>query len=349
MKPRHGAIALVLLRAFLASPAGAQASAPPAGPSLRGLSVAPDGTIWASGTGGTVLRSPDGGRSWVARSIPDAAALDLRDVEAVSATTAYAMVAGADTARIYRTTDGGGHWTRQYDDSRKGVFLDGIAFWDGSRGIALGDPMDRRFLILRTDDGGAHWTELPADAAPAALAGEAAFAASGTAVVVGPAGRAWIGTGGGATARVFRSSDYGRSWAASDTPIPGSASAGIFSLAFRDTLSGIAVGGDYAHSRAARANVALTADGGRTWALGDSAEVTAYLSAVAYLPGGQDVVAVGTEGAFESADGGRTWTRSDTASYNAVAALGRADSVVAVGEGGRRAAWTVASRSRLRE
>jgi hypothetical protein len=108
MNPRPGAIALMLLRAFLASPAGAQASAPPAGASLRGLSVAPDGTVWASGTGGTVLRSRDGGRSWVARSIPDAAALDLRDVEAVSATTAYAMVAGADTARIYRTSDGAG-------------------------------------------------------------------------------------------------------------------------------------------------------------------------------------------------------------------------------------------------
>jgi photosystem II stability/assembly factor-like uncharacterized protein len=335
MNPHHGAIVLLLLRAFLASPAGAQAAAPPAGASLRGLSVAPDGTIWASGTGGTVLRSPDGGRSWMARSIPDAAALDLRDIEAVSATTAYAMVAGADTARIYRTTDGGGHWTRQYDDTRKGVFLDGIAFWDRMRGIALGDPMDGRFLILRTEDGGAHWTELPAEAAPAALPGEAAFAASGTAVVVGPAGRAWIGTGGGAAARVFRSSDYGRTWAVSDTPIPASPSAGIFSLAFRDTLNGIAAGGDYAHPRAARPNVALTPDGGRTWVLGDNAEATAYLSGVAYLPGGWGVVAVGTEGAFESADGGRSWVRSDTVSCNAVAALARGDSVVAVGERGR--------------
>ena len=349
MKPRHGAIALVLLRAFLAPPAGAQASAPPVTASLRGLSVAADGVIWASGTGGTVLRSSDGGRSWAARSIPDAAAFDLRDVEAVSATTVYAMVAGADTARIYRTTDGGRHWTRQYDDTRKGVFLDGIAFWDRSRGIAVGDPIDGRFLVLRTEDGGAHWTELPAEAAPAALPGEAAFAASGTAVVVGPAGRAWIGTGGGAVARVFRSSDYGRSWAASDTPIPTSPSAGIFSLAFRDARHGVAVGGDYAHARAARPNVAVTGDGGRTWALTDSTRATAYLSAVAWLPGGRGVVAVGTEGAFESADGGRTWTRSDTASYNAVAALGRADSVVAVGEGGRTAVWSGSSRARLRE
>lgn len=336
MKPRPGAIALLVLQALLAPPAGAQVRAA-AGASLRGLSIAADGTIWASGTGGTVLRSRDGGRSWEARPILDASGLDLRDVEAVSAATAYAMVAGADTARIYRTDDGGRHWSRQYDDTRKGVFLDGIAFWDGSHGIALGDPMDGRFLILRTDDGGAHWTELAREAAPAALPGEAAFAASGTSVVAGPGGLAWIGTGGGAVARVFRSSDYGRSWSASETPIPaGSPSAGIFSLAFGDGLHGVAAGGDYAHPRTPRANVALTADGGRTWMLGDSAGATAYLSAVAFLKGGEAVIGVGTEGTFESADGGRTWVRRDTLPWNAVAPL-PPGTVVVGGERGRTA------------
>ncbi len=348
MPPRPAAIALLLLQGLLAAPAGAQAPAA-AGASLRGLSVAPDGAVWASGTGGTVIRSLDGGRSWSARSISDAAGLDLRDVAAVSASTAYAMVAGADTARIYRTDDGGRHWTRQYDDTRKGVFLDGLAFWDAARGIALGDPMGGRFLILRTEDGGAHWTELPKDAAPQALPGEAAFAASGTAVVAGPEGRAWIAPGGGAVARVLRSTDYGRSWTASDTPIPAGASAGIFSLAFRDARDGIAAGGDYAHPRAARANVARTTDGGRTWTLGDSAGVTAYLSAATWLPGSTMIVAVGTEGAFESADGGRTWVRRDTVSWNAVSALRRRGWVVAVGEGGRAGVWAAPmGRPRLR-
>ncbi|MGE5231379.1 MAG: oxidoreductase, partial [Deltaproteobacteria bacterium] len=90
MPPRPAVIALLLLQGLLAAPAGAQVPAA-AGASLRGLSVAPDGAVWASGTGGTVLQSRDGGRSWTARSIPDAGGLDLRDVAAVSASTAYAM------------------------------------------------------------------------------------------------------------------------------------------------------------------------------------------------------------------------------------------------------------------
>jgi photosystem II stability/assembly factor-like uncharacterized protein len=332
----------LLVLALATAPLGAQSPAPsPSTASLRGVSVAPDGTIWASGADGTVLRSTDGGRSWSLRSIPDAARLDLRDVQAVSATTAFAMVAGADTGRIYRTTDGGKRWIRQYNDNRKGVFLDGIAFWDASHGLAVGDPMDGRFLVLRTDDGGEHWIPLPASASPAALPGEAAFAASGTAVAVGPGGHAWIGTGGasqsGAAARVFRSIDHGQTWQASSTPIPaGSASAGIFSLAFRDSLNGVAVGGDYAHPAVRRPNVAVTADGGITWRLADSAQSTDYLSAVAYASGAdaRALVAVGTGGTFTSLDEGRSWTRRDSLSHNAVAAL-RSGFLVAVGEGGR--------------
>lgn len=335
---------LGVMLALLASPLDAQSAPSPTTASLRGLSVARDGAVWASGSNGTVLRSTDGGRSWELHPIPDAASFDLRDVEALSATVAYAMVAGNDTARIYRTANGGKTWARQYDDTRPGVFLDGIAFWDAAHGIAAGDPMDGRFLVLRTDDGGAHWTRLPAAAAPQALAGEAAFAASGTAIAVGPGGRAWLGTGGAtggdAAGRVFRSGDYGRTWEASVTPIPaGSASTGIFSVAFRDSMNGIVAGGDYANPRASRVNVALTMDGGRTWAVADSARATGYLSAVVYVGrgSGRRVVGVGTAGVFESPDDGRTWIRTDSTGYNAVAARG--GGIVAVGERGRISAW----------
>lgn len=307
--------------------------------SFRGLGVAADGTIWVSGTGGTVLRSTDGGAHWNARPITDAQSFDLRDIEAVSATTAYAMVAGNDTARIYKTTDGGQHWERQYNDTRPGIFLDGIAFWDEQHGIAMGDPMEGRLVVLRTEDGGAHWTQLATAAAPLAQQGEAGFAASGTAITVGADGRAWIGTGGSAGAgRVFRSADFGRTWQVSETPIPaGASSRGIFSLAFADFLHGVAVGGDYSDPQARRPNVAITKDGGKTWERGDTTTATDYLSAVAYMDAEPlQLVAVGTAGMFTSSDGGKTWSRINTDSYNAVTAGKR---VVAAGEGGHVAIW----------
>src|SRR5207244_12563254 len=114
------------------------------------------------------------------------------------------------------------------------------------RGIALSDPVDGRFLVLLTTDSGAYWTSSPASGMPPALPGEAAFAASNSALVTGPGGAAWFATGGGPVARVFRTTDFGQGWTFVDTPIPtGRGSAGIFALAFRDALNGVAVGGDY--------------------------------------------------------------------------------------------------------
>ena len=57
--------------------------------------------------------------------------------------------------------------------------------------------------------------------------------------------RAWIGTGAGLAARVFRTADRGRTWSVAETPVVhGATSAGIFSVSFRDSLHGMVVGGD---------------------------------------------------------------------------------------------------------
>ena len=53
-------------------------------------------------------------------------------------------------------------------------------FWDDMNGIAFGDAIDGRLLILRTSDGGDSWQELPFDQRPEVAEGQGAFAASGT-------------------------------------------------------------------------------------------------------------------------------------------------------------------------
>ena len=164
----------------------------------------------------------------------------------------------------------------------------------------MGDPIDGRFLILTTDDGGKSWGRADGMSIPPALAGEGAFAASGTCLVVEGERNAWFGTGGAKVARVFRSGDRGRSWTAHETPIRASApTSGIFSLAFRDADHGIAVGGDYKDTQASGRVVSRTKDGGRTWSVPAGPVPAGFRSAVAYLPGpgSPKLIAVGPTGA----------------------------------------------------
>src|SRR5262249_44031380 len=151
---------------------------------FRGLCVVNPNIVWASGTAGTYARTADGGKTWAVGVVSGAEKLDFRDVEAFGETTAYLLSAGpGDASRIYKTGDGAKSWTMQFKGADPKTFLDAIAFWDEKNGIALGDPVDGRFQLIVTDDGGAHWKPVAEMAAPLALPGEGAFAASGTCLI----------------------------------------------------------------------------------------------------------------------------------------------------------------------
>ncbi|MGH7671177.1 MAG: WD40/YVTN/BNR-like repeat-containing protein [Gemmatimonadaceae bacterium] len=308
---------------------------------FRGLSLAGDHVAWASGRYGTVARSTDGGAQWTLFHVPGADSLDLRSIAALGPDAAVAASAGAaesGQARIFRTTDGGTTWTQVYATRQKGVFLDALAFWDADHGIALSDPVDGKLFLLVTDDGGRSWARVPSDALPPALPGEGAFAASGTCMVVGGTGDVWIGTGGAAHARVYHSSNRGHTWTVSDTPVhAGESASGIFALAFRDAMHGVAVGGDYTKPHAQTMNVAITDDGGRTWHSARGPLVPAFLSGVTYARA-DTLVAVGLAGTAISTNDGESWTAIDTLPLNAVRAHGSAFRVVA-GPRGRLGRW----------
>jgi photosystem II stability/assembly factor-like uncharacterized protein len=248
----------------------------------------------------------DGGATWQRRAVGGAEKLDFRDIDAMSARVAFVLSIGpGDSSRIYRTSDGGARWELQFTGKDPQVFLDAMAFWDTDRGIAFSDSADGRFVVLSTADGGRTWTRIPPDGLPPALPGEGAFAASGTNVAVKGPDHVWIGTGAG---RVLRSVDGGHSWTVHTTPIGTGESAGIFSIAFRDALHGVVVGGDYRNERAAADNAATTADGGETWTRVTPRGLGGYRSAVAWVPGRRTtVMAVGPSGSDISSDDGGTW------------------------------------------
>jgi photosystem II stability/assembly factor-like uncharacterized protein len=343
-------VALLAALPLLVAPPVAQgqwiAQESPVDVELRGLSVVSPRVVWASGQRGTVLHTTDAGEHWTRDTIPGAGALDLRAIAATSATTAHAISTG-DSSRIYRTTDGGRTWSRRWSATRKGTFLDAIRFWDANHGIAMSDPVDGKFLLLTTSDGGDSWQEIPPERIPPAIQGEGGFAASGTCLAVWGSTHVWIASGGATKARVYHSADRGRTWTVHDTPLrAGTASAGIFSVTFRDTLNGVIAGGDYQKPELGGRNVAVTRDGGVTWTLVDStASPAGYRSAVAFVPGarGVSLVALGLTGTDESRDGGMTWTRLDSTAYNSVGFASEAFGW-AVGPKGRIARWAGALR-----
>jgi photosystem II stability/assembly factor-like uncharacterized protein len=187
-------------------------------------------------------------------------------------------------SRIYRTSNRGDHWDLVFQDTTSGLFLNAMAFWDANHGIVLGDPLDGQFVLLTTQDGGSTWNRLIPNNFPRAQMGEGAFAASNSCLVVQGTSHVWFGTGGGATARVFHSADRGLNWSVVDTPMHSDSNSGIFSLAFRNTQDGIAVGGNHASpANFPSPTVIVTSDGGRTWRPQSDNRSSGYLSSAIWI------------------------------------------------------------------
>jgi photosystem II stability/assembly factor-like uncharacterized protein len=313
--------ALVLTGASLASAAGHPSYSwhrTPTGSDarLRGLSAINAQTAWTSGSLGTVLRTTDGGSTWASVGPPGTEALQYRDIEAFDATHAVILSIGNGTdSRVYVTSDGGASWTLGFQNDDPLAFYDCMTFFDKKNGLAVSDPVGGAFRLIATDDGGLSWHVVPADIPPA-LDGEAGFAASGQCLVHKGPNDVWLASGGGATARVYHSSDRGLHWTVADTPIPSSGSAGIFALAFTDTMHGIAVGGDFLAPTASPNSVALTDDGGATWHLAPQ-QIGEYRSSVFFVRP-KRAIAVGPSGSDVSYDGGQTWQPINDNSFDTV-------------------------------
>ena len=327
-----------LLPAFLIAATLAAPAAPPSWTvqksgvtaRLRGVSASSANVAWASGTDGTVIRTHDGGQTWVRHSIPDTTGLDFRDIDAVNDRTAYVLSIGpGEASRIYKTSDAGNSWTLQFRNADPKAFYDAMAFRDERRGFAFSDSVDNTFVILQTTDGGTTWNRIPTSALPPALPGEGAYAASGTNVAA-RGERVWIAT---TASRVLSSTDGGRTWTVSTTPLATGPSAGIFSIAVRDSLHGIVVGGDFKKESEAINNAAITDSGGRRWvAVGG---LSGYRSAVAHVPGlDRTFIAVGPSGTDVSSDDGRTWTAVPGPGFHAVSFSPKSRIAWAVGEKG---------------
>lgn len=210
--------------------------------SFRGLSVAEDGSVWVSGSRGTIARSTDEGETFTYTQIKGYEKSDFRDIQAFDANRAVVMSSGTP-AYILVTRDGGLSWRETYSKYDSAYFLDAMDFWDEYNGVVVGDPINGHFVLLRTINGGNTWQELDTAQTPKSLEGEAIFAASGTSLQCWGTDQFGFVTGGSNSRLLLYNKLH---WRARKLKlVQGKNSTGAFTFSNRMTLA--VAGGDYSN------------------------------------------------------------------------------------------------------
>lgn len=299
--------------------------------SIRGLSVPNDSTVWASGSKGYVAKSVDGGQSFSWLLVSGYEERDFRDIEAVDSSTAIIM-AVAEPAIILKTTDGGKSWSKVFEDSTKGMFLDAMDF-NGNEGVVVGDPIDGKVFLAQTSDLGNTWTILKEGNECSKLnEGEAFFASSGSNIIqqsdVYRHKRIFVS--GGKISRLFVGETC------YSLPLQqGQTSTGSNALDMSTShRKGIVVGGDFSRDKISDSTAVLFSLKKRINFSIPKIPLHGYRSSVAYLSN-KKIIACGTSGVDFSKDGGKTWKLIDQGSFHVVKKSRSGTAVFIAGTKGR--------------
>lgn len=321
--------------------------------SLRGIHSV-NGTIaWASGSGGAILRTTDGGAHWERCATPDGndegALLDFRGIQGLGAKTAIVMSSGpGDKSRLYLTTDACKSWRLLFRNPNSPAgFFD--SFWfNGSHGILLSDPVGGQFVVYLSSNGGKSWKHDRHPGLAPSNPAMSAFAASNSSIAKGNQLYTRTFVASGKDGSIFFSRPFYPDeelhgvldkvvrkqppWKTAPVPIAGGTdTAGVFSIAYRyPVTSGIcnkcgfgensrfmAVGGDFKKPDDGARTAAWSADGGEHWTPATSMP-HGYRSSVEWSDDLHLWITVGPNGSDVSRDDGVTWQPLDDGNWNAL-------------------------------
>jgi len=240
---------------------------------------------WIVGELGRIIRTTDGGQSWVRQDA--GTKRPFLAITCLDAKTAW--IAGKEGI-VYGTKDGGDTWTQLQTGSTRHIFA--IEFPNTERGHAVGDFG----TMVHTEDGGKTWTasRVPENVALPESALDTGVEPGDVnlyGISYGDADHVWVV---GEFGIVMASADGGRTWTQQHTPIEST----LFGVRFLDVNRGFAVGID--------STILSTTDGGQTWRT-----VTPPITQRSYYDitvRGQNGWIVGDSGTvLKSTDGGVTW------------------------------------------
>lgn len=229
---------------------------------IIGLQPFNDSIVWASGTYSTLLKSTNAGEDWKVFTYPEIDSLQFRDVHPISDKEAIVLSAGeGKLSQIFYFHEESG-WRKIFQMENEQGFIDAVQFWENGQGLVYGDAIDSLAYILKTTDFGRSWTRIPT--APMANEGEGGFASSGSNILMGEEGKAWIATGANGSARVFYTEDYGRSWEVKNTPMMTGEFAGLTAIKKSNEKLWI-TGGDLVITDQQLENVYFSDNNGENW------------------------------------------------------------------------------------
>ena len=217
---------------------------------------------WVLGLKGSILRTANAGNTWVPVQSGWFAGKTLTALMASGADVAVVGVSTfdsqsgrpfspADTAWIFRTSDGGRSWHEVF--RQPGGFFNGLHRMGAHGAICLGNPLDGRWTVITSSDDGQSWTSV--GTAPRQAGSETG--GPGNSAVRGDR-HVWFGAfeerSRTRSSLIYRSTDGGNHWSSSILPFPSP-----HTLDFRDSLVGIVA--------TTRREIARTTDGGANWSI----------------------------------------------------------------------------------
>ena len=282
------------------------------------ISIVDSNIVWLTGFNGATAnprikalsRTNDGGTTWTSGTFTSFGATVYPYVlTAVSYNKAFCVamdtVMGGE-ASFWKTVDGGSTWTIVTGVMNDGTntFADGVKFWNNGKGFCYGDPVNNVFDIYTTADSGATWNKVPGANISAPLSGEFGYNGFDCASIVS-GGIGFFLTNKG---RVYKTTDYGATWAITPTaPFTTAATGKIYA-----SSANYVIIANLASSSSASYTWKYTTNGGTTW-LDYVPTGTFYESSMCYLPGTPNTFVASSpfttsKGISFSTDGGLSWT-----------------------------------------